>query len=310
MAQEPFVLDQPAIQRDASPRQLTLTELALRRLWRRRMGIAGAFILLLIVALAVCAPILTPENPYDVSTWNALNQGLSPRLVPAWYFILGTDPNGHLVLSQIAWGARVSLSVALAGTLGAVVIGIPIGAVAGYVGGWLDTLLMRVTDVFLIVPFVPVVLFAASLFGARDAWAIGRILIVFSWPMMARMARVVYLGLRGQDYALAARAQGIRHHAIIVRHLLPNALGPLVATTTLITATCITTEAVIDFFGFGVQYPDVSWGTILLAAFTALNWQQWWWPVFPAVALALTVLAVHLLGTGIDDALDVRSSAV
>ena len=308
MAQEPFVLDQAAAQPGLAPRQLTLGELALRRLWRRGVGIVGAVILLLITALAVFAPIITPENPYDVSTWDATNQGLSPRLMPAWYFILGTDPNGHLILSQIAWGARVSLSVAMAGTLGALIMGIPIGAVAGYAGGWLDTLLMRVTDVFLIVPFVPVVLFAASLFGARDAWSISRILIVFSWPMMARMARVVYMGLRDQDYAMAARAQGIRHRAIIMRHLLPNALGPLVTTTTLITATCITTEAVVDFFGFGVQYPDVSWGTILLAAFTALNWQQWWWPVFPGAALALTVLAVHLLGTGIDDAIDVRSS--
>lgn len=311
-AQEPVSVDLPtsAATSALAGRPLALWELVLLRVWHGKLAVVGAIILLLMVAMAVFAPIITPENPYDVSTWDVTNQGLSPRLAPAWYFILGTDANGHLVLSQIAWGARVSLSIGLLGTLGSLMIGVLVGGVAGYAGDWIDTLLMRVTDVFLIMPFVPVILLAIGLFGGRDAWAISRVLVVFAWPPMARLTRVVYMSLRNQDFVLAARALGVSHRATILRHLLPNALGPIIATTAAITATCITVEAVADFFGLGLQYPNVSWGTILLAAYKNLNADQWWWPVFPGAALMLTVLAVSFVGRGIEAALDARASGL
>lgn len=310
MAQEPNAVDQMLVAPGLAARQLTLGELVTLRLWRRKLALVGVAILGLMAVLALGAPVITPENPYDLSTWNVVNQGLSPRLTPAWYFILGTDGNGHLILSQIAWGARASLSVTLMGTLAALLIGVPIGALAGYFGGWLDTLLMRVTDVFLILPFVPLVLLAAGIFGGRDALSISRVLIVFSWPVMARLTRAACLALRDHDLTTAARALGVRDSAIIWRHLLPNALSTIVVTTTVTAATCITVETIVDFFGLGLQYPDISWGTVLLAAFTSLNWSQWWTIVFPGAALAVTILAMSFVGSGLDDALDARSAGV
>lgn len=301
--QDPLALEQPLAPLPArGARQLGTAQLIVVRLLRRKGALLGALFLLLLGGLTVCAPLVTPEDPYNPLSWDVFNQNLSPRLSPVWYDVFGTNDGGQSVLVQILWGARVSLSVGLIGALSALVV----GGVAGYVGGPVETLLMRVTDVFLVLPFLALVVCAARIFGAADLWALARIFAVFSWPTIARMTRAVYVRLREEGYVEAARAIGMREWRIAVRHVLPNALSPIVVAGTLIAASCITAEAAIDFFRLGLQYPDSIWGTVMIAS-RSMNTVPWWVTAFPGIALAATVLAINALGGGLDSALDVRA---
>jgi peptide/nickel transport system permease protein len=313
--QNPTTLQQrtaPTPAGKAAPEIATAPVSQLRLIWlrfrRHKPAMVGLAILLVMIALAVCAPFITPENPYDQFSYDAANADLSPRLTPAWFFILGTDTNGHTILSQIVWGARISLAVGLVSAFGASFVGVLVGAISGYLGGWIDTVVMRLTDVFLTLPFLPLLLLAADLFGQGHLWIIIAILIIFSWPGIARLTRAAYLSLREQEFAEAARAVGVSEWRIIFRHLLPNALRPVLVATTLAIATFIVVEAAIDFLGAGVTYPDASWGNILANAQTSFGTGNWWWPTFPGLALVLTVLAVNFLGDGLGDALDVRAT--
>lgn len=304
--------DPLALEQSASPlpargaRQLGALQLILVRLLRRKGALIGALFLLLLGGLVVCAPLVTPEDPYNPLSWDVFSQNLSPRLEPMWYYALGTNAGGQSVLVQILWGARVSLSIGLIGALSAMVVGVAVGGVAGYFGGPIETALMRVTDVFLVLPFLAVVICAARIFGATDFWALERIFAVFSWPTIARHTRAVYVGLREEGYVEAARAIRVREWRIAVRHVLPNALGSIVVAGTLTAANCITAEAAIDFFRLGLQYPDSSWGTVMMAS-QSMNAVPWWVTAFPGIVLAATVLAINAVGGGLDSALDVRS---
>lgn len=318
--QNPTTMDNPAalIRPDAAPapqvepdeittRQLSQMQLTWLRFKRHKPAMAGAVVMIVMIALAALAPFITPESPYNQFSFDATNQDLTPRLSPGWWFLFGTDTFGHTILSQIVWGARVSLAVGFIASFGASFIGMFVGAVAGYYGGWLDTIMMRVTDVFLTLPFLPMLIVAAAIWGQGHLFVIIAIFIIFSWPGVARLARSSYLSLRSQEFAEAARAAGVGDARIIFRHLLPNALRPIIVTTTLSIASFIVTEAAIDFLGAGVKYPDASWGNILANAQSAFGNGNWWWPTFPGIFLVLTVLSVNFLGDGLGDALDVRS---
>jgi peptide/nickel transport system permease protein len=295
------------VEPEITTRQLTQLQLTWIRFRRHKPALVGAVILLFMIALAALAPLITPESPYDQFSYNVANADLSPRLTPAWYFIMGTDTFGHTMLSQIVWGARISLAVGFLSALGSSLVGVVVGAVAGYFGGWTDTVMMRVTDVFLTLPFLPLLILAADLWGQGHVWMIIAIFIIFSWPGVARLARASYLSLRAQEFTEAARAVGVSDARIIFRHLLPNALRPVIVATTLSIAGFIVVEAAIDFLGAGIAYPDASWGNILTNAQEAFGNGNWWWPTFPGLFLVLTVLAVNFLGDGLGDALDVRS---
>ena len=296
--------DEPEI----ATRQLSQAQLTWIRFRRHKPAMVGAVILLLMIVLAVFAPLITPESPYDQFTWDPINNvNLSPRFSPAWYFMLGTDDSGHLLLSQIAWGARISLVVGFVSAFGTSLIGVLIGSVSGYFGGWLDTIVMRVTDVFLALPFLALLLLAADIYGQGHLPLIIGIFIALTWPGVARLARASFLSLREQEFAEAARSVGVSNGRIIFRHLLPNALRPIIVATTLNVAVFIVTEAAIDFLGAGIAYPNASWGNILSNAQSGFNSGNWWWTIFPGFALVLTVLAVNFLGDGLGDALDVRS---
>jgi len=319
--QDPAVLDRavlgaPTSQAEAEPeiaaRQLSQLQLISIRFRRHKPAMIGSVVILLLIAVAVFAPLLTPESPYNQFSYDILNRDLSPRFAdannsPAWWFMFGTDDGGHALVSQIAWGARISLEVGFISAFGASLIGILVGAVAGFFGGWVDTLMMRVTDVFLTLPFLPTLLVVADLLGQGQVSLIIVIFIFFSWPGVARLTRASYLSLREQEFTEAARAVGVSNSRIIFRHLLPNALRPVIVATTLSIASFIVVEAAIDFLNAGIQYPDVSWGSILSNAEPALLLGNWWWGLFPGVALTLTVLAVNFIGDGLGDALDVRS---
>jgi len=292
---------------EITTRQLTQLQLTWIRFRRHTPAMIGAVILLVMLTLAVCAPIITPESPYNIFSYDVANQNLSPCLTPAWYFALGTDTDGHTMVAQIAWGARVSLLVGFLSAFGATLIGVLVGAVAGYFSGWVDTVMMRVTDTVLTLPFLPLLILAADLWGQGHLWLIIGIFIIFAWPGVARLARASYLSLRTQEFTEAARAVGVSDGRIIFRHLLPNALRPVIVATTLNVANFIVVEAAIDFLGAGIKYPDASWGNILANAQSAFGTGNWWWPLFPGVFLVLTVLSINFMGDGLGDALDVRA---
>lgn len=286
--------------------QLQLIWLRFRRHKPAMVGI-GVIIFMVLIALLAAVPQIMPESPYNMFSYDITNQNLSPRFSPAWYFMMGTDDSGHTMVSQIMWGARISLEIGFIAAAVTAVVGVIVGSISGYFGGWVDTIMMRVTDVVLTLPYLPMLLLAANIFGQGHLWVIIGIFVVFSWPGLARLARSSYLSLRNQEFAEAARAVGVGNSRIIFRHLLPSALRPILVATTLNIAGFIVAEAAIDFLGAGIKYPDASWGNILANAQTGFSNGNWWWATFPGIALILTVLAVNFIGDGLGDALDVRS---
>lgn len=292
---------------ELATRQLTQAQLAWIRFRRHKPAMIGIAVILFMIFIAVFAPLLVPESPYNMFSFDATNQSLSPRFTPGWWFMFGTDTYGHTIVSQIMWGARISLTVGFVSAFVTAIIGILVGSVAGYFGGWIDTLMMRVTDIFLTLPFLPLLILAAAIWGQGHLWVIIGIFIVFTWPGTARLARASYLSLRSQEFTEAARAVGVGNWRIIFRHLLPSALRPLIVATTLNIAAFIVVEASIDYLGAGVVYPNASWGNILSEAQNYLITGNWWWATFPGLAIVLTVLAVNFVGDGLGDALDVRA---
>ena len=188
-----------------------------------------------------------------------------------------------------------------------VTIGTVVGAIAGYFGGRVDNILMRLVDLFLAIPFLFVVLVAARFFGGGELVPLIVIFGVLFWPGLARLVRALYLSLREQDFVLAAKAVGVGDLRIAFRHILPNAIGPIVVTATLTIANAIITEAFVSYLNFGLKAQDVSWGNALSDAQTRMSVGNWWWPFFPGMFIALTVIAINFIGDGLRDALDPRS---
>ncbi|WP_274425327.1 ABC transporter permease [Chelativorans sp. YIM 93263] len=268
-----------------------------KRFSRNRGAVIGAAILLIVVIVALLAPILFPQSP-----WRMVQRPFLPPLTMDQY-PLGTDAVGRDVLTGLAHGAQVSLLVGLISTVAALLIGIPIGALAGYFGGWLDDALMRFTEFFQTVPnfalaIVLVAIFEPSIFSIVAAIAI------VSWPPVARLVRGEVLSLRSREYVEAAILAGQKNGTIIVRQVLPNTLSPIIVLASLMVATAILLESSLSFLGLGD--PNLmSWGYMIGAARTVIR-QAWWLSFFPGVAILLTVLALNLIGEGLNDALNPR----
>jgi peptide/nickel transport system permease protein len=209
------------------------------------------------------------------------------------------------------YGARFSLLIAFTAAIISSVVGVIVGAISGFFGGWVDSVLMRVVDVFLALPFLPVLLVAAALLGGghTSVLLVTLILAFFGWAFIARLQRASFLTLRTAEFTEAARSVGVSNARIMFRHMLPNAIRPILVATTLLVAGNIITEAAIDFLGIGLQYPDTSWGSVLsfAEADPAGIRGAWWVTVFPGLFLVATVVAVNFLGDGLSDALDVRA---
>jgi ABC-type dipeptide/oligopeptide/nickel transport system permease subunit len=176
--------------------------------------------------------------------------------------------------------------------------------VAGFVGGWVDNLLMRVVDAFFAIPFLFVILVAARFFGEGQVWTIILIFGLLSWPLIARLVRASYLSLREMDYVEAARAVGVSPARIAFRHILPNAIGPVIVAMTLTMASNIVLEAFVSYLNFGINPEETSWGNALSNAQNALILGNWWWAFFPGMAIAISVIAINFVGDGLRDALD------
>jgi len=282
------------------------------RLRRHKLAITGLVVLALMVLAAVFAKQLAPFDPNAIDNVHWQGTPLPPCFQEAAQcggHPLGTDEVGRDLLSRLLFGARISLAVGLSAVAIEVIIGTILGAIAGYYGGWIDYWLMRLTDVFLSIPALPLLLVLTAIVAASSTKAslsFGVIVILIgalAWPAVARLVRASFLTLREREFAEAARAVGNNDGRIIFRHLLPNAVAPIVVQATLDVAGVIITESTLSFLGLGIQPPTASWGNMLANAQSNLS-IAWWAAVFPGLCILVTVLSINYIGDGLRDALD------
>lgn len=270
-----------------------------RRTWRsfaqNRMAVIGLVVLAVMVVAAVVGPII---SPYD-----GVATSMSERLEgPSLAHPMGTDELGRDTLTRVLSGGRVSLAVGALATLVALSIGIVVGAIAGYAGGWIDNLLMRLVDVALSLPDLFLLIFASALLGP----SFGTMILIISlvrWMNVARLIRASFLSLREREFIESSRAIGAGPMRIVGVHLLPNSLGPIIVAGTLGVASAILAESTLSFLGLGIQPPAASWGSMLRNA-QAQIFTSPWAAVFPGLLIFLTVIAINFVGDGLRDALD------
>ena len=282
-------------------------QLAWRKFRKHRLAIVGLAILLVLIAAAIFGPILSPfvfnEIPHPDK---AVYAGRPPSLQHPFGETGGLQRD---VLQLVVNGARTSLIIGFSSMAIGVLIGTVVGALAGYLGGFIDNILMRIVDVMLSLPLLFVILVASQFFGNGNVLLIIIIFGVFSWMGIARLVRSLFLSIREREFVEAAKAVGVRDRRIIFRHILPNAISPIVVSASLIVAGNIIGEAFVSFLGFGVNPIYPTWGNVLSNALTFIPVGNWWWPLFPGLAIIMTVLAVNFIGDGLRDALDPRSRA-
>jgi ABC-type dipeptide/oligopeptide/nickel transport system permease subunit len=270
---------------------------ARRRFIRHRLAMAGLVGLIIIFGAGIFANFIAP---YSYSALD-LNNILHPPTTSAHHFF-GTDEIGRDYFSRVIWGIRTSEEVGLFVAAVSSLIGLFVGAAAGYYGGWVDNLLMRLTDLVLTLPALAILLTAAALLGQGSQWRVSVILALFFWTGIARVVRGIFLSLREKEYVEAAKASGANDMRIMFRHILPNTLGPIIVNGTIAVAAAIITEAALSFLGFGIQPPTPSLGVLVAGGQT--NPQQWWLTVFPGLTIVVIVLCVNFMGDGLRDALD------
>jgi peptide/nickel transport system permease protein len=268
-----------------------------KNLKRNRMAMAGLALVLGLFVVSFFAHWLSPYDPNSID----LKQVLMP---PSHAHLLGTDTLGRDVLSRIIYGSRVSLKVGFVAVGLATLIGLVVGALAGYYGGWVDAALMRLVDLMLCFPAFFLILAVIAVLEP-SIWNIMAVIGLTSWMGVARLVRAEFLSLREREFVIAARALGASDLRLIMRHMLPNALAPVMVSATLGVAGAILTESALSFLGLGVQPPTPSWGNILTAGKDNIE-IAWWLSVFPGLAILITVMSYNLLGEGIREAIDPR----
>jgi oligopeptide transport system permease protein len=272
---------------------------AWRRLKKNRMALFGLAVLTFFIIVALLTPWIAP---YSYETQN-LDMGATPPSVAHW---MGTDIFGRDLLTQIMYGGRISLAVGFVATAVALLIGVTWGAIAGYAGGKVDAVMMRLVDILYALPFMIFIILLMVIFG-RNLLLLFLAIGAVEWLTMARIMRGQVQSLRQQEFVEAAISLGLGPVAIIRRHLIPNALGPVIVYTTLTIPGVMLLEAFLSFLGLGVQPPQTSWG--LLISYGAETMEEFpWLLIFPGIALSLTLFSLNFLGDGLRDALDVRSA--
>jgi peptide/nickel transport system permease protein len=297
---------------------LSLGQLAWRRFLRHKLAVAGGIALLLLVLYAFGGALLYSELDANFNdTGNAL-------LAPSPVHPFGTDHIGRDILARTIYGGQISLLIGLAAVLLELAIGVLVGAIAGYYGGWVDSILMRFTEAVFNIPQLFLLIVMAKFFGGKipQIELLGRsfsgsvvVIIVIigltSWMYLARIVRAEFLSLKARDFVLAAYALGTPGPRIIFRHILPNCVAPIIVTCTLSIAAAILSESYISFLGLGVQPPTATWGNMLergTSNLSEIGGSPWLW-FFPGILIVLTVLSVNFVGDGVRDALDPRSRA-
>jgi oligopeptide transport system permease protein len=272
-----------------------------RKLHRRPKFIVAAALILLVLVVAAFPAVFATGDPGYADP----SQSLVGPSAAHWF---GTDLQGHDIYTRTVYGARASVAVGLGATMLVFVVGGALGALAGFYGGWVDAMVSRITDVFFGLPLLLAAIVLMQVLHHRTVWTVIAILALFGWPQVARIARGAVLEVRGSDYVLAAKALGLSHFQILLRHALPNALGPVIAVATITLGIFIVTEATLSYLGVGLPTSVVSWGGDINLAQTRLRAGS---PIlfYPAGALAITVLAFMMMGDALRDALDPASRA-
>lgn len=300
---------------DTAVQGTSLWKDAVKRLRKNRLAVFGFIVVCIIVLASAVGPWIiqrTTGYTYDyIPTDPALVNSLPPLTAPdgsfAWTHPMGTDDSGRDILARVLLGGRISLMVGVISTLVSLVIGISVGATAGYVGGRVDEAIMRFVDVLYSIPYMMVVIVLLAFFGGRSP--LGQLLLLFialgavSWLTMARIVRGQVMSLKSQEFVLAARATGVPAAKIVMRHLVPNTLGPVIVYATLTIPSVMLLEAFLSFLGLGVQAPLASWGS--LAADGVQNLAVFPWQLIcPGLTMAITLFSLNFLGDGLRDALD------
>jgi peptide/nickel transport system permease protein len=281
-------------------RHTGMTMRAWRRFRRHRLALFGAAVLLTLVLMAIFAPLVARQDPY-FQDYSAIKQP------PSREHILGTDALGRDVWARLVYATRVSLSVGLVAVGIYTIIGTILGATAGYYGGWVDSAIMRLTDIVMCFPLLIIIITVVALIGP-SLFNIMAVIGLIAWPSICRLVRGQFLSLREQEFITAAHCVGVPAKRVIGSHLLPNCVGPITVAATFGMAGAILTEASLSFLGLGVPPPQPSWGQMLTEAqkLSILASMPWLW-IPPGLMIALTVLAVNFVGDGLRDALDPQS---
>ena len=271
-----------------------------RALRRNPLLLSGALIAFLLVVVAVFAPLIAP-HPADAGTATNPIESLLP---PSWHHLFGTDAVGRDLLSRVVFGARISLRIAGLVLASSILIGVPLGLAAGYFGGWIDSVIMRVTDVFLAFPALLLSLALAAVLTPSVGNATIAIAVTW-WPWYARLARGQAASVAGRPFIEGARALGVPPVRTLLRHVLPNSITPVIVQASLDVGGIILTAAALSFLGLGAQDPTPEWGLMVSQGQTYFT-TQWWLVTFPGAAILVAALAFNLLGDGLREVLDPR----
>tara|TARA_A100001388_G_scaffold274347_1_gene257837 strand:- start:15024 stop:15875 length:852 start_codon:yes stop_codon:yes gene_type:complete len=272
---------------------------ALRRLIQNRAAMIGGITILILIILAIFAPLIAP---YSYSYQN-LDIGASP---PSVEHLLGTDVLGRDLLSRLLYGARISLLVGFVATGVALVIGVSWGIIAGYFGGKVDSVMMRIVDVLYGLPFIIFIILLMVIFG-RNIWLLFAAIGAVEWLTMARIVRAQVIGLKNQEFVQAAQVMGVSNFSMFRRHILPNILGPIAVYATLTIPQVMLLEAFLSFLGLGIQPPMSSWGTLIRYGVESME-EHYWLLIYPGLTFTITLFALNFFGDGLRDALDPKTS--
>jgi len=272
---------------------------AIRRLIQNRAAMIGGITVIILIVLAVFAPWIAP---YSYSYQN-LDLGASP---PSAEHLLGTDVLGRDLLSRLLYGARISLLVGFVATGVALVIGVSWGIVAGYFGGRVDSVMMRIVDVLYGLPFIIFIILLMVIFG-RNIWLLFAAIGAVEWLTMARIVRAQVIGLKNQEFVQAAQVMGVGNLSMFRRHILPNILGPIAVYATLTIPQVMLLEAFSSFLGLGIQPPMSSWGTLIRYGVESME-EHYWLLIYPGLTFTITLFALNFFGDGLRDALDPKTS--
>lgn len=275
------------------------------RFVRNRAAVAGVIVLSIIILLAIFAPVITHQTAtYDPA--NSIPQNPKPSDLlagPSWAHPMGTDELGRDFFARMLFGAQVSLLVGFSSMFVAMGIGATLGAIAEYYGGWIDNVLMRVVDAMLALPYLLLLFVLSIIFSNGSVGTVVFIIAILAWPATARIVRGEFLALKHQEFLMATRTLGAGDLRLILRHILPNAAGPIIVNATLLVGLNIINESVLSFFGFGLTPPQSSWGVLLGQSQTFFNAAPRML-YLPGFAILITVLCFNLIGDGLRDALD------
>lgn len=268
-----------------------------QRFKKNRLAVAGGVVVLILFIIAIFASLISPYDPNVIDKKHVLEP-------PSLKHPFGTDELGRDIMSRVIWGSRISISVGFVAVGIATIIGMILGAISGYYGGWLDSVIMRFVDIMLSIPTFFLILAVIAFLGP----SILNIMIIIgltSWMGVARLVRAEFLTLKEREFVIAARGLGAKDIRIIFGHIMPNSLSPVIVSAILGVASAILVESALSFLGIGVQPPTPSWGNILTSGKDNIE-IAWWLSVFPGLSILITVLTYNLVGEGVRDAIDPR----